>query len=94
MQLKGEDGLGGRRREEVAGAGASPEQQGRSTSEVQAGRGRYRELAGRVLNEWGEEKKGRKKKGRGVGVVRASWSPTMQILTCGIMPCQNFEFFH
>jgi hypothetical protein len=29
--------------------------------------------AGEVLNEWGEEKKGRKKKGRGVGVVRASW---------------------
>jgi hypothetical protein len=30
------------------------------------------ESAGEV-NEWGEEKKGRKKKGRGVGVVRASW---------------------
>jgi hypothetical protein len=27
----------------------------------------------REVNEWGEEKKRRKKKGRGVGVVRASW---------------------
>jgi hypothetical protein len=55
---------------------------------------KQRASAGEV-NEWGEEKKRRKKKSKGgrCGAGQLGLSCTMEILTCGIMPCQNFKCF-
>ena len=61
-------------REEVAGSAASLEQQGRS--EVQ---GRGTELVRERRKEWGEEKKGRKKKGGGRWGTAGQLGPTQPI---------------
>jgi hypothetical protein len=60
---------------------------------------KQRASAGEV-NEWREEKKRRKKKkkkkkkqGGRCGAGQLGLSCTMEILTCGIMPCQNFKCF-
>ena len=54
--------------------------------------GRGRETLAREMEEWGEEKKGRKEKKKGnggkVGGGAGQLGPTTHFLTCGIVPRQ------